>query len=317
MKTLDICPLQIGGGSVHAIQLPIWAQILQILYDLRNVKNIQEQIRRLRLRSHEKIDTILVFLVAGRYHRRDFGITFEPNGRASSDLLVRHDSYRIYIEVKRENRQEHNRQRRMQSLGGEISDRVATHLKQWLKQNELRIEIKLSKLFGDGHVGQVVQEVEAKVKAASVGTEEPLASVTGSKMLLLSRSEAFHYAKGFHTGVVRIEKPGAPVPAFAPTSMPVRCTFDSHPNLDALGQRIREAGRQLSKDLNNDIRADGLVVLECSGGNEACGAVQKRFWSRLPPRCLGVTLISNPGFVIPRSDLKTKQMELLEIAGID
>src|SRR5438876_7265171 len=66
LKTLDICPLVITkSGSFGAIHIFEWATLLRYLYEFRNHKRIEDQIRRLRLSSHEKIDTILVILVAG------------------------------------------------------------------------------------------------------------------------------------------------------------------------------------------------------------------------------------------------------------
>ena len=83
--------------------------MIQSAYDFRNHKSVDIQIRRLRIASHEKLDTILVLLVAWRYHQRGFNVVFEPFGEGSTDLLISRDLYRLYAEIKRENPQEHRR----------------------------------------------------------------------------------------------------------------------------------------------------------------------------------------------------------------
>src|SRR5258708_6013439 len=69
LDTLDSCSLQTGKSN-YAIDLVRWARTLQALYEFRNHSGIKEQIRRLCIRSHERIDTILVLRVAMRYKRR-------------------------------------------------------------------------------------------------------------------------------------------------------------------------------------------------------------------------------------------------------
>jgi hypothetical protein len=319
LKSLDLCPLVVTKtGSIHALQVSEWARLLQFLYEFRNHANIGEQIRRLCLRSHEKLDTILVVLVAGRYHRRNFDVTFEPKGIASTDLLLCRNPYRFYVEIKRENPTKHQRQQRMLKVSGSVSDGADRILRPWLKEHGLRIEVKFSRLFSDDHVPQVIREMELNAKAGTSGIEKPLASVRGSTMILLPRKADFFYERGMHSGVVRAEQAGTPVQAFAPESMLVRCTFDAHPNLQALGKRIKEAGRQLARDLAKEPEAGGFIVAESLfGGEESCKAIQTRFWRRLPERCWGVTLISYPGYVVPRSDLTRDQIELLTYAAID
>jgi hypothetical protein len=318
IPALDSCPLRITkSGSMHAIHVHQWARLLQYLYEFRNHTNIEEQVRRLCLRSHEKLDTILVVLVAGRYHRRKFEVIFEPNGKASTDLLLSRERYRLYAEIKRENPSEHRRQQRIQSVSGSVCGRADRLLRQWLKEKQLRVEIKLSKLFADNHVDKVVKEIEEKAKTLTVRTEAQLASVAGSRIIVLPRSANLFYEKGIHTGQVIVEKAGTPV-QIAPENMLVQCIFDARPNLIALGERLREAGKQLARDLSGDQNTDGLVVMESLfGGDEACKAIQTRFWSRLPQRCWGVTLLSNPGYVVPRSDLSAEQIEVLKHAAFD
>ncbi len=319
LNTLDTCTLlTTKSESRHGIHISEWARTLQCLYEFRNYENIQEQIRRLCIAAHEKLDTILVFSIARRYRRRNFEVTFDPNGHASVDLLVCRHPYRFYIEVKRENLYEHRRQKRMLSVGGTISDRVGADLKNWLVENDARVEIRLSKLFSDAHIEKVIREVEAKARNRNVGTEKQLASVPGSTMAVLQRSSSFFYEKGVHTGVVRVERAGKPVQVFAPESIPVRCTFDARPNLQSLGKRLALASKQLRRDLGGDPAADGFIVLESLLATaEVCEAIRCRFWQRLPERCWGIALISNPSYVFPRVDLRTEQIEVLGYAAID
>jgi hypothetical protein len=248
--------------------------------------------------------------VAQRYHQRGFDIIFEPFGDGSTDLLISRDLLHLYVEIKRENPQVHRRVNRRGEIGTTISGKVAETLKDWLQDSELRMEIKLSKLFADSHIPQVMNEICEK--AARVD------SVRGSTMIVLPQAAEFHYQKGLHTGIILVPA-DKPIQLFAPTSALVRCTFNLKPNLTALGERIREAGKQLRRDLNRDARANGLVVLECMfGEEEIIKAIQERFWSRLPERCLGVSLFSiRQAWIIPRSNLPAELTEILGYAALN
>lgn len=139
-----------------------------------------------------------------------------------------------------------------------------------------------------------------------------------STMVLLPRDAEFFYRKGVRTGFVRVEVPGVPVPISAPASSPIRCVFGLEANLKVLGERIRDAGRELNRDLERDSNADGFVVLECLFADESVvEAIQKRFWSRMPTGCWSVTLISPSRWTIQRLDLKPEQMEILKYAALD
>jgi hypothetical protein len=85
------------------IGLGEWAELAQSIFDLKSISGIDEQIRRLCTPSHEALDTCLVLQIAGRYKREGYSIRFEPNGKGCSDLLIQNDSFRSYVEVKREN----------------------------------------------------------------------------------------------------------------------------------------------------------------------------------------------------------------------
>jgi hypothetical protein len=315
---LDICSLKSGSKHSEAISLAVWVSVIQSLHEFRNHKNIDTQIQRLRIPSHEKLDTLLVLQVARRYRHRGCAVDFEPFGEGSTDLLISRDLYRLYAEIKRENPGEHRRLRRVQEISGIINGRVDAVLRAWLKERQFRVEVKISKLFSNPHAEKVVEEICAITVRSSVGLEREMQSVAGSKMIVLQKDAKFHYQKGIHSGIVRVEVAGKAIPVFAPSSTPIRCTFGLKPNLTALGQRIRQAGKQLDRDLTRDDQAAGLIVLECIFGEEdMVDAIQKRFWSRLPARCWGVTLISPRGWIIPRSDLSPDQAELLRYAALN
>jgi hypothetical protein len=315
LNAFDSCSLTTGKGH-SGIGLAQWGKLIQCLYEFREHAGIQEQLRRLCLSSHEKLDTALVISVACRYRQLGYEVRFEPNGHGSSDLFIARQPDRLYLEIKRENPQEHQRQQRIQSVAALICSGVREELKDWLSQNDARIEVMFSKLFSDDHSRRVVREIVEKSKRAVLGTEDQLECLRGSSMILLPRESDAFYEKGSHHALITIEKAGTPV-ELSLKNMPVRCTFENRANLQALGERLRKAGRQLGRDLNGDLSANGFIVLETVlGGQEACAAIEKRFWSRLPDRCWGVTLISHPGFVIPRSDLTQAQIEIMKASAV-
>jgi hypothetical protein len=147
LNGFDLCSLRIGSKASEAISLVEWAHVIQALYEFRKMPNIMRQVQRLRVKSHEKRDTALVILVARRYHRRGFTITFEPFGQCSTDLLITNGPNRLYVEVKRENLQEHRRMNRIRELGPRISAKTTERLQDWLSERGLRIEVKLLGLF--------------------------------------------------------------------------------------------------------------------------------------------------------------------------
>jgi hypothetical protein len=315
--SFEVCSLKVGSKHSEAIGLATWSHVIQSVYDFRNHKSFDTQIHRLRIASHEKLDTVLVLLVARRYHQRGFAVVLEPFGESSTDLLISRDAHRLYTEIKRENPREHRRLLRMQEIGSLINGGVDAALSDWLRKRQMRLEVRISKLFSNPHAKTVVEEICASASRIAVGVETELQSVSGSRMIVLPKDAEFFYRKGLHAGFVRVG-PETPVPILAPASSPIRCTFGFESNLKALGERIREAGKQLARDLKRDEEADGFVVLECVFGNEnMVDAIQKRFWSRLPARCWGVTLISNSGWIIPRYDLSTEQTEILKYAALD
>lgn len=312
----DMCSLKVGTKHSETVSLTTWLNIIYALYDFRHHKDFATQVHRLRIPSHEKLDTALVVLIARRYHLRGFAIMFEPFGSGSTDLLLSRDAYRLYAEVKRENLVEHRRLLRMQELGGLINAALNTALRDWLREHHLRIEIRISKLFSNPHASKLVEEICALASNNAVGVESTLQSVSGSQMIILPEDAEFFYRKGLHAGFVRVEAAGKPVPILAPASSPIRCTFGLGSNLKALGGRIRDAGKQLARDLKRDEKSDGVLILECAFVNEeVIDAIRSRFWSRLPQRCWGITVLSNSSWVIPRTDLSTAQIEVLSYAA--
>ena len=293
------------------VWLATWAEIVSSIFDLRGAVGVREQIRRLGLPSHEALDTSLAIRIAGRYARRGFTVHFEPNGNGCSDLLVKNSSFRSYVEVKRENEGEHQRWLSIQAVSNEILARLDS-LYHWLKDNELRVEIKFSRLFSTGVVAAIVAEIEGQVRHAETSTELPINSVLGSRYVVLPRLQTSFYKKGIHTS--RIIGTGTVV-QLIPQNMPIRVFFDWKHNRKALKDRIRKAYRQLTNDAAKDSGAQGFVVLEGSHGEAAQETVRNSF-SLLPANCLGVVLLSDPGCVIPRPGLSDELTRIMGFAGL-
>src|SRR5690348_3802437 len=69
-----ICTLSMSPGRGNiGLSLPQWMEIVDRLYLLRNTDGIAEQVRRLGIPSHERLDTALVIVVAGRSEERRVG----------------------------------------------------------------------------------------------------------------------------------------------------------------------------------------------------------------------------------------------------
>ena len=313
--TLGSCILKIGPKFSSGLQLSEWVQVIQSLYEFRDRPNLDEQVRRLCLPTHERLDTALVLRVSLRLSRRGFTITFEPNGHGSSDLLLERTPYRLYAEVKRENLHVHRRFERAHDLLSKISEGVSDGMADFLRKQPGKLEINFSRLFSDGHVARVIGEITRKAPEVPVGLETPLESVRGSAFVVMPREADFHYQKGFH--VSRMVVGQTPIQINSPANNPVRCSLGSRPNLRALSKRVRKAAMQIQRDLDKDPLAEGLIVLESSApsGDESCHAIQTRFWPRLPERCWGVVLI--PTHLIPRHGLAQDQIDIMRWAAID
>ena len=232
---LELCSLRTSTKGSEAITLLVWASVIQSVYEFRGYARFEKVARRLKTSSHEKLDTVLVLQVARRYHQRGFGVSFEPFGEATTDLLVERHQDRLYLEIKRENPNVHRRFLRMQEVTGIINGKLDEALRDWLRGKGLRLEIKLSSLFSNPHANKIAEEIRTDVSQKAVGEETELRSHKGSKMVLLPRDAAFFYKEGLRAGIVRIEVAGQPVPRLAPSSSLVRTTFEFEMNLTALG----------------------------------------------------------------------------------
>ena len=291
------------------IPLATWAEIVSSIFNLRAAVGIREQIRRLGLPSHEALDTSLAIRVAGRYARRGFTVHFEPNGHGCSDLLVENTLYRSYIEVKRENEVEHRRSLSIQAVSNEILGRLEP-LYHWLQDNELRVEIKFSRLFSAGTVAAIVAEVDGQVRHAETLRELPINAVLGSRYIVLPRLQTSFYKKGIHT--CHIIGTGTTV-QLIPQNMPIQVVFDWRQNREALKRRIRKASRQLTEDARKDSGAQGFMVLEGSHG-EAAQETIKDSLSLLPANCIGVVLLSDQSCAIPRLGVSDELARMMAFA---
>jgi hypothetical protein len=316
LDTLDSCSLQTGKSN-YAIDLVRWARTLQALYEFRNHSGIKEQIRRLCIRSHERIDTILMLRVAMRYKQRRFDVAFEPNGQGCSDLLVARNSDRFFIEVKRENTGEHKRLNRLHTVGPRISREAENRLRDRLAANDNRIEVKFSSLFSDGQIPKILNEIELKSTTMLLGVENSFECVPGGSMVLLPRKADEYYKGGMHSAFVRVPS-DRPIQANAVENMPVRCTFELRVNIAALGKRIKTASLQLERDLKKDLNSRGIIVLETDyGGQRAAEEIEKRFTRRIPERCLGITLISDYSCIVSNGSLTDRDVEMMSFAGTE
>lgn len=314
LSGLELFSIRTARNHSFAISLPVWAELVQSLFDLRGINGIDEQVRRLRTPSHEALDTCLVLQVAGRYRRDGYTISFEPNGKGCSDLLIQNSTFRSYIEIKRENESDHQRFTNIQQRASEILERLDPQLRTWLRERDLRMEVKFSRLFSSGTVVAIVEEIVKRVRACEEGKAWVLNEFSGGSCVLLNRFNEPYHKKGIHKAIIRIEEPGTPVQV-VPQNMPIQVIFDWRPNLDALKQRIQRASRQLKNDTAKDPDAQGFFVMEMSDGNAGKEAVVNRHFSSLPVNCLGIVLLANPGFIIPKSNLSTEIVEVMALAA--
>lgn len=316
LSSMDYCMLPTGKNN-YGIELVRWARTLEALYEFRNHTGITEQMRRLCIRSHEPLDTILVLRVAMRYKRRGFEVAFEPNGKGCSDLLVVRNSDRLFIEVKRENTSEHKRLNRLHTLGPRISREAENRVRDRLAAKDIRIEVKFTSLFSDGQIPKIIDEIERKSKTMPLGIENNFLCVRGGSIVLLPRESSEFYKGGMQSAFVRVPS-DRPIQANAPENMPVRCTFDLRVNVTALGERIKKASQQLQRDLKNDADSRGVVVVETEyGGQRAAYEIEKRFLRRVPEGCLGITLISDYSCIISSGPLSDRDREIMSFAATE
>ncbi len=311
---LDIFSVPTSQKGKTGIGVTVWAELVQGIYDMRAAPGIDEQIRRLCVPSHEALDTCLVLQVAGRYARQGVSVSFEPNGRGCSDLLIESDNYRFYIEVKRENEQEHNRFMSIQQRSDEILGELEPQMQPWLKERNLRLEVKFSRSFSSGSVVAIKNEIVRQSLFCEVGKECVLSAMRGASYVLLQRQDPPFYPKGFRKGIIHLEQPGTPV-QLSPENMPITVVFDRMPNLHALKWRIQKASRQLKNDTARDARAIGFFVMQVSHGEAAKDAIVSTYFSSVPLNCLGIVLLSDQSFLIPISGLSPEIAEIMAVAA--
>ena len=259
---------------------------------MRDLAGIEDQIRRLNIPSHEALDTDLVLRVAGRYHRSGFNIVFEANGKGCSDLLIEGHGFRSYAEVKRENLLDHKHQASVKRASLAFLAGAEPEIRSWLEDRELRMELKFSRSFSPSIVSTVIEELRAR---------------------RIPRAPVPFFRKGMHTGHIIVKEPGTPVPV-APQNMPILVVFDWLPNLKALKKRLKKASMLMRGDASMDPGAQGFIVLEMSHGELAKDAIVEHF-SLLPTNCLGVVLLSDSSYLVPRSDLSAESAKALMVAG--
>jgi hypothetical protein len=281
--------IRIGRTGKFGIGVAVWAELVQSIYDMKSAPGIDEQIRRLRAPSHEALDTCLVLQVAGRYAREGFSVRFEPNGKGCSDLLVQKDTHRYYVEVKRENEQDHKRFMSIQRCSDDILGKLQPQMRTWLENKNLRLEVKFSRSFSSGSVVAITEEIVRRLPLCEVGKESVLSAMRGASYVLLQRQHPPHF-KGIRKGLISVKQPGTPV-QISPENIPVAVIFDWTPNLGALRARIQKASRQLKNDAARDPGTLGFFVMQVSHGEAAKDAIFSRYASSLPLNCLGIVFL--------------------------
>ena len=300
----------ISGNLV--IPLATWVEIIASVYEMRDVAGIEEQMRRLGIASHEPLDTELVIRIASKYHRAGYKVTFEPNGEGCSDLSIRGRDFHLYSEVKRENRLEHKRFKSVRRASQTVLN-TSREILRWLEDRDLRMEIWFSRSFPDNVAGSIVQEIRTRIHSFKVGREQDLQAVPGSRCIILPRFDPEFYRLGIRATQVEIKQTGVPV-QLAVHNMPIVVAFDAGPNLRALMQRVRKAGKQLKKDSLKDPNAEGFIVVETSHGELAKNTIAENF-ENLPPNCIAVIVRSDVSTVVARENVSAETFKALSIAG--
>jgi hypothetical protein len=221
---------------------------------------------------------------------------------------------RFYVEVKRENQQEHNRAASLNRCSSEIIGEVEPKIGDWLEQKDLRLEVKFARAFSSSVVSLIGEQILRQATSSQVvGQEVMLTAMSGTSYVLLQRQDPPHF-KGIRTGLIRVKQAGKPVQV-SPENMSVSVVFDLKPNLNALKARIQKASRQLKNDSKLDPTATGFFALEVSHGIFAKDAILSRFFSSLPGNCLGIVLISDSSFLIPVLNLPHNTADVMAIAA--
>jgi hypothetical protein len=311
---MDIFNIRTSRAGTYALGIRVWVEVAQGLYNLRSTPGIDEQIRRLGIVSHEALDTSLVLQIAGRYAAAGFSVAFEPNGKGCSDLLVENAILRLYIEVKRENQQDHKHFESIRRCSGEILAALQPQPRDWLEDKELRLEIRFPRTFSSESVIAITREIKQIVLQSEPGKEISLSAIRGSRCFLTESHEEPHFKKGIRQGLIRIKQPGVPV-QLSPQNMPVLVSFESNMNTTALRARLQKASRQLKADAIRDPGAVGFFVMEVFRGEDAKDIIAKRYLSSFPTNCLGIVLLSNSGWLIPASGVSQDVCDVMALAA--
>src|SRR5712664_2292826 len=311
-----ICTLSIGKSGSVGYSLPQWAEVVESLYALRAADGITEQARRLRVLGHERLDTAFAVTVAGRYKSLGWSVAFEPNGKGCSDLLLAQENKNFYVEVKRENIQDHVRSNNFRANASAILNGLPPALTDWLEKNDCRIQVKFPRGLSDSLVTGICNELGAKVPHTPIGAVQLLTLPQGSEFVLLRRDSEQHYRMGF---IGRIMVKGVPVQANDPRNSPVQIVFDWPPNLGAVRALIKKANRQLQNDAALSSGAAGFIVMQSRGGEHLGKEIEERFLRNFPQCCLGVTLVSEIPFengqIVCRDGVDVKTLEVMSYAA--
>jgi hypothetical protein len=314
LSPLDIFSIRTSRTGKFGIGVEVWAQLVQAIYDMRAVPGIDEQIRRLCIPSHEALDTCLLLQVAGRYARVGLSVRFEPNGKGCSDLLIQNESCRFYVEVKRENEQDHKRFMSIKRCSDEILGKLDPQMRTWLEERNLRLEVKFSRAFSSGSVVAITDEIVRQVGLCVIGKECVISAMRGASYVLLRCQHPPFFQKGIRKGIIRVKQAGTPV-QISPENMPVLVVFDWTLNLSALKARIQNASRQLKNDAARDPGTLGFFVMQVSHGEAAKEAITGRYFSSLPRNCVGIVLLADLSFLIPVSGLSSNVAAIMTVAA--
>jgi hypothetical protein len=308
-----ICNLLVRPKRQVGYSLPQWVEIIGSLYELRGAEGINEQVRRLCIPGHERLDTAFAVVVANRYKSRAWAVAFEPNGRGCSDLRLAQGSKQFYIEVKRQNTDDHVRLNNFRANSNAILDTLPSSLIEWLNKNDRRIQVKFFGGLSPSLIARICSELSAKVPHAPIGVEQPLSFPQKGGFVLLHRDSEQHFKNGHMLG--RVLVPTVPIQLNDPRNSPVQIVFDWPPNLKAIGAQIKKAKRQLQNDVAMDPGAKGFIVIQASGGEQVGIAIEQRFLCNLPSSCWGITLVSEGlfggGQLICRDDLDAETLEVM------
>lgn len=307
-----ILDLWVSASGKLAIPIAVWIETIASVHEMRGVAEIEEQVRRLGIASHESLDTELVIRIASKYHRAGYKVEFEPNGAGCSDLSITGQGFHLYCEVKRENPTEHKRIKSVMRASQAVQ-KLATEIRRWLKDRDLRMELWFSRSFGDNVAPAIIQEIRADIRSFEIGREQHLKTVPGSRCTVLRRYDPEFYRRVIRTCQIEIKETGVPV-QLAVHNMPIVVAFDRGPNLRALMQRVRKAGKQLKNDRLKNNSAQGFIVVETSHGELAKEAIVENF-ENLPANCVAVIVRSDVSTVVARENVSSETVETLSIAG--